>query len=531
MATERKKGRSFNLSFLRTGFLFHFFITCIILVLVLFFADRIPYSYKKEFYVGNRAVLCITSLSAVFLFVSFNRWKSFKKFIETHSDKMISLFTKICFVLQIYFCYNAYFHTGWDAAVINNGASELAGNRFLSDTAYFSQFPNNLLLTCIFSFIKRIDRYIGVLDVREGLMGILCVQCLISSFTGYLLFKILRNLRGYGSAWCAWFCYLILTGTSGWLLIPYSDSFGLFLPVTILYLYQQMPHAKHAGWKWAATGALSAFGYCIKPQIFLVFIAIILVECFYRKQEKEELPCKRKFLYAFAGLFVALTFSQLLSMDIKKQLDQEQAFGITHYAMMGANPVNNGGYLYSDVMFSSSFATKSERSAANMEVFGQRLQDMGIPGTAMHCAKKLLTDYGDGTFAWEYEGNFFLTIYEPKNEALSPLLRNMVWGGGRLNLLYETIKQGVWLFILSASLGLLAYRSADNKVLLTIAWSMVILTLFELLFEARARYLYLYVPFYIIAGILGAAKIREVAGSIITPGITGKFNKNVRREI
>lgn len=490
----------------------------IILLLLLFGSGRMDYSYKRFFALKNGVLICIGFLAAALLFVCFSRWKDFWANQEKHSDKAVSTLTKVFFLFQIYICFNAYFYTGWDAAVINNGALELALNHSLSDIAYFSRYTNNLLLVSIFSMIKKVDMFCGILDVKDGIMCILCVQCLISSVTGYLVYKIVCSLSGYRCAWAAWFCYLILVGSSGWLLIPYSDSFGLFFPTMILYLYQQLQNRKYTAWKWLAIGALSGMGYHIKPQIFIVFIAIVVVEYARFKTEiaDEEHSGKSGILYALAGLLLTMLLCHVLISDIKEPLDSEKNFGMTHYAMMGLNSVNNGGYLSSDVEFSDSFATKSERTAANVEVIGQRLREMGVSGLKTHLAKKLLTNYGDGTFAWKNEGNFFLNVYEQKNRFFSPLLRNIIWGDGKMNLWSETVRQMVWVCILAASLGLIGYRKSADNVLLAVSWTIVGLTLFELIFEARARYLYIYVPFYIISGVLGAVKIPRKNGQKIT---------------
>lgn len=507
-----KEQHKHHFLFRPVGLYIHFFLTTVILILLLFFSDRTPYSYKRLFPLKNGTLLLIGALAAAVFSLCVGRRKAVLTLLETYSDKAVAALSKIFFFLQLYFCFSAYFATGWDVAVIQNGAYELALGQPLSDVAYFSRYPNNLFMTSVFSWLIKLDRCLGILDVQEGIMCILCVQCLLSSVTGFLLFKLVRSFAGYGSAWGTWLCYFVLVGTSGWLLIPYSDSVALFFPTAILYLYMKLKNSKHVPWKWGAIGALSFLGYRIKPQVIIVFIAIVIVECTRRRTKSEggKRQCVSCILCVLAGLLLSTLLYHAATFRISEQLDHEKAFGFTHFAMMGLNDTNNGGYLTDDVKFSSSFATRSERTEANMEVIRQRLQEMGISGLWTHLTKKLLTNYGDGTFAWENEGNFYFKIYEPKNGFLSPLLRNLIWGGGKMNLLSETIRQTVWLCVLAASLGLIFRRKTEDSLLSVVSWSIVGLTLFELLFEARARYLYLYVPFYLIAAAAGAAEIADL---------------------
>ena len=481
-------------------------IMAFILILLLFFAGKAEYSYKHFFLLGNGTLLCTVMLAAGILAAGCGKCRNLRKVLEEHSGKAIRILTVLFVFVQIYICYNAYFYTGWDVAVLLSEAFRVAEGQPLTALEYFSSYPNNILLLRIFSLIRKIDLSVGILDVQQGIMGILCVQCLLSGLNGYFLFQILRGYTIAG-AWAGWFCYLVLVGTSGWILIPYSDSWGLIFPMAILYLYVELQNGKHTKMKWGLLGVLSCFGYHIKPQIFIVFIAITLVELFRRKSGK---PIYQwGILYALAGILLSTVLYSWLVSDLTGQLDREKAFGMSHYAMMGLNQQNNGGYLESDVEFSRSFPTKEERSRANREVVGQRLGEMGIQGLGSHLVRKIMTNYGDGTFAWRCEGTFFSGIYELKNALFSPALRNIMWGDSLANAVNETFRQGIWLWVTASSLGLVGYRKKADLSLSVILLTIIGTILFGLLFEARARYVYIYVPFFIVTAVLGFRKTVE----------------------
>ena len=66
----------------------------------------------------------------------------------------------------------------------------------------------------------------------------------------------------------------------------------------------------------------------------------------------------------------------------------------------------------------------------------------------------------------------------------------------------------LWLTILV--LGIIAtIRSEKDPLLAIVMLSLIGLTVFELLFEARARYLYTYAPLYILLASAGTQKICE----------------------
>ncbi len=507
-------------------------IMCFIIVLLLFCTRWVDYSYQRLFLTGNIPLLCCGALVGAGVVLWRRKCGRIGRILEKYSQKAIRSLTVLLIPIQIYVCYNAYFYTEWDVAMLIRNAFAVAEGEPLMSTLYFSSYPNNLLLMIVFSIIRKADLYFGVLDVQQGIMGILCVQCFLSALTGYLLFQVVRKLAGCFGAWCGWFSYLVLVGSSGWLMIPYSDSVGLFFPAALLYLYMKLQNGKCIRLKWIGLGVLSCLGYHVKPQILIVFIAIVIVEVFTPKPKTAEgelmKPTPGKpvlsgkgrtgklgLLYALAGIVLASLLYSCLVRDITRQLDQEKAFGFTHFIMMGLNDANNGAYLEADVEFSRSFATKAERTEANLQVIGQRLKEMRLGGLGTHVVRKLLTNYGDGTFAWKMEGNFLHQVYEPKNKFISPVLRNIIWGDGKANALNETVKQGVWLCVLAASLGMIGYRKKADSAVAAVLLAVIGLTVFEVLFEARARYLYIYVPFYIVTGVLGAKEMVRRACTVV----------------
>jgi len=518
---------------------------CFVLILLLFCSKLTDYSYKRSFLAGNILLLGGGIVAAACLVLFRKKCGRILGKMCRDSTSTIRKLTLFLIPVQIYICYNAYFYTEWDVAMIIRETFCVVEGKPLTSVPYFSIYPNNILLLAVFSLIKKVDLYFGILDVQEGIMGIVCVQCVVSGVTGYMLFQILKELAGEWGAWLGWICYLVLVGSSGWLMIPYSDSMGLFFPTALLFLYGKIRSGKYVRLNCLGVGTLAFLGYHIKPQILITFIAMTAVELFLHRtcigenmqesgdlrkskagagfseaieggqgkkggierQRKEIRLLGRGIWYVLAGGLLAAVLNGFLVRDIARQLDGEKAFGPAHFVMMGLNTEKNGAYLESDVNFSQSFATKAERTRGNLEVIGQRLNDMGGPGLGMHCVRKLLTNYGDGTFAWRQEGNFFSYIYEQKNQFISPALRNIIWGDGAANAVNETLKHGIWLCLLAASLGALGYRKQANPALCLVLLAIMGLTLFGLIFEARARYLYIYVPFYIISGVLGARKI------------------------
>ena len=127
--------------------------------------------------------------------------------------------------------------------------------------------------------------------------------------------------------------------------------------------------------------------------------------------------------------------------------------------------------------------------------------------------KKALSIFNDGTFAWGFEGGFYREVF-PTDNKLSLFLRSFVYNGdyemevGNHYHIIKTTQQTIWtacllLMVIKAILS----RKNDKDDYSVMYLSLLGLFLFEMLFEARARYLYTYVPIFIMVGSLGLSDL------------------------
>lgn len=217
-----------------------------------------------------------------------------------------------------------------------------------------------------------------------------------------------------------------------------------------------------------------------------------------------------------AVMWVAGLDKAVLGMN-KTELDDEKAMTMTHYFMMGLNEESDGVYSEEDVNFSRSFENKAERKKGNMEVIKQRFQKMGIGGYIRHLAKKNIANYNDGTFAWCREGSFFVEMPE-KASSVATFLRRFYWwdqaGDENLYQVFASIEQTVWYFVLLCIVCCIVPEKKENDAENLIALILIGVSLFLLLFECRARYLYIFSPLYVVLAGIGLNKASELYGRI-----------------
>ncbi|WP_300766249.1 hypothetical protein [uncultured Acetatifactor sp.] len=416
-------------------------------------------------------------------------------------------------LVQIFAIHNYYFKTDWDVSTIIRAAMDAADHKSMEPyELYFSQYPNNLFILFCYSIIIKMANFIGLRSYSY--FCILVFQCMLCWLSGYLLFQIVNILeRSYRKAVFAYAIWVLLIGISPWISIPYSDTMALVFPLLIFWIYLQNGRGKpFLFWKWFFIMFFSVIGYRLKPQVLILAISIGLICIFLSFHLKSVRGQMKKTYIPVIGLMMGLLASAVVnraaigSLDI--EVDAEKAFGMTHYAMMGMNPDAKGVWAKEDVEFSASFETAEERSHMNMEKLKERLDAMGAKGVLRQLCYKTLTNYNDGTFCWGGEGSFYAELRGEKTIYFSALLRKIYYNRkymGEFYPLWSNFAQSIWMAVLVLSLASVASKKEEVH---TIMLSIVGITVFELIFEARARYLFIYVPFYIILAVRGASVLK-----------------------
>lgn len=416
-------------------------------------------------------------------------------------------------LIQCFAASRYYFYTDWDVeTIVECALSGLTGADVSHHSNYFSMYQNNLVLVTLFSWVAKLAAAVGMAE--HAYFALIVFQCLISWGTGVLLCLLVRRIAGSDFAAAAsCLLYALLVGLSPWVSIPYSDAVALFFPTAILAVCVLMRRGGMAGLaRLFLLAFLSYFGYRIKPQVIFVPLAIALMEAAGALARRAVRPGKGavKRTAAFAsGILSALLLCNAMAADVDIAIDRDKSFGPAHFLMMGMNTETFGAYYQRDVSSSWRMETQAERTAENLRVAAERIGEMGPVGFAQQMIRKTLTNYNDGTFCWGYEGIFFREILPEPDGVLAPLLRHLYYGPdngytggyGRTFALWQNMAQAVWMLVLALTLCC-ALVKRDER-LCVVMLTLIALTVFEALFEARARYLYAFAPLYILLAACG----------------------------
>ena len=470
--------------------------------------DKIKYANKRVGLIESNAILLFIGaiiLTLVYILASK---------VATGGVKSVIVFGIIFVVMQSFIIENYYFITRWDVAHVFHTAEAVALQHFdylSKEVLYFSFFPNNLLLAYLFSCIIKIANLFGF---NSNYFSLICFQCLCSGIIGVIVYLIIIDLsnNNKNQAFFAFIVYILLIGLSPWISVPYSDSVGLIFPALLLYVYikaiRSKPEDKKTVFKWMLIGFITLVALRIKPQSCIIGISILLIELLSVKY-KEFQRLGSQFLCFAIGMCIASALSTVAIESMGIERDDERTIGVTHFLMMGLNEKTNGAFYYNDSVYSGKILNKKKRAHENLRIAINRVRTYKAYGLFKHLCKKTLTNFNDGTYCWGGEGQFYDGVLPANNNnKISVFLRNVYYNKhleGKYYKIWSDFVQSIWIAILG--LSVLMSFVKRNKVFMCISLSLFGLWLFEILFEARARYLFSNVPIFIIAGSFGMEMI------------------------
>lgn len=491
------------------------------IVILLLFYSHVWYPFKAGCPVSNKILLIPVMLLSAGAVV----WLRRQGWQDKTFDRLVAISVPGLFLLQIFLFYQIFFESGWDANVVTEAARAIVARdtESLQDVSgwYFSHYPNNLLLTLIISLLLRINGALGLFAGDYELMSVVLVNSALSLGTAVLVYRTLVLLgTGRRAAFLGYGWTVLLLAFSPWNVIVYSDALGLLFPLAVLYLglRRDIPPLL----QWPLIAAVAYLGYQIKPTVFIVLIALVgvrLLEALYRLARGQRIVWAQVRRRGVALLLAAVTLVVIhgaLNQAYRAAglvIDENQRYSLYHFLMMGQNDVSNGGYYEGDVGFSTSFPGYEERKEADKAVALQRIQSRGLTGQLVFTARKVLSDYNDGTFAWSMEGDFYRDI-KPEPSAAAGPLRDFFYSTGQYYPIFQTAVQGLWwgtllLVLVSAAAALydLDGKNQCSQAYLVVLVSLIGVTLYDAIFETRARYLYIYVPFYILCAVLALQRM------------------------
>ena len=423
------------------------------------------------------------------------------------------------------------FYLPWDVDVVAGSAMQFADAEPLGYQYYYSIYTNNIPIVYILGKIMRTARESGYsLTLPFVWVQVGCVLTTISVF--FLAMTVKRVTKNLWAVIVSFLAGVALIGLSAWVIAPYTDVYGLPFPILCLYFFVCHRQSKKTIGKvlfLAASVLAVGIGGMLKPNLYLLFIALFMTELLCVLGD-----AKKNILYLAATLLlIALTFfgTKLYTKGMPEKMglvmnDNLEA-GVPEYFFMGQNPDTTGSYSEVDVYMYGEFqdVPRKERDKIIWGRAVDRMKDKGALGLADFWLNKMTMTFNDGSFGWLCEV-WIEKHYEPvvsSNKPIMDFLRSIYWFGPRTPK-YGACCQIIWFALLIGLPGNLLYwwkkkkegreepKSADYAIFGMMMISFLGVFFYQMLFEARARYLYVFLPMIIVFAVAGLSRYAKIAG-------------------
>lgn len=146
-----------------------------------------------------------------------------------------------------------------------------------------------------------------------------------------------------------------------------------------------------------------------------------------------------------------------------------------------------------------------------MNAVYDRLKEMNATEYLNFTWQKAAKNYLNGTFGWGMDEGFYTEIY-PSRGKICDVLRTWYYGYEEAAQYHMLILQFVWIItLILVPFSVFVRRKLSDQEQVTIL-SVIGLMLYLQIFEAHARYIFVFVPFFLILAACGAANIRGFMG-------------------
>lgn len=370
-----------------------------------------------------------------------------------------------------------------DGAEIENEAHYMLNYGRFSGERYFLVYPNNINPTIILYFIYRIARFLNLSEVL--ILHIFCF--LITTITIFLIFKTAGKLFDKQKQTLVLLLTLLYIPFQMYSLFYYSDTFMVILVSLIIYILIPSDgsfifRSKHI----IAVSIIIAFGWNLRSNIIIVLPALIVYLLFFKWY-------KKIFLLIISFLISFIIFGK--SFDILWAYygffkDEGYKFPMLHWVMMGLS-IQGGSYNWQDFQytylsqnkFADDFSLLFNRLThrplfLNLVVFVLKIRGNWSDGTINYTNGTRALREGDG-FLWQlfYGSNNSIFIYSSQ-------------------MLYA---------IIIFSMVYYMYKKRKEYITSMFLFQIIIfgVFLFHLIWEAKPRYVYAWMPIIFILATRG----------------------------
>lgn len=404
--------------------------------------------------------------------------------------------------------------TDWDIWVIHAEARNIAASPFparMQNAEYYYRFPNNAALLALFTGWYRLWLLIGGPGVDLNLAASLLAVLFLWA-AQLLFYHAVRVFLGPAQGLFAAVVWVLVLPFYGYASTPYSDTMslpfctGMLLCLALLWRDKRPLWAVGAGLCAGAAFQLKGT-YAVLIVAALIWLALAALGGVRRKLTAllAFVVCCFGFSAAFHAFYVQSGIWGTFSAEYEKQ---EWQVPTTHWLMMAQNP--DGPWVEEDYNFTYGLQqgkfTYQARTAICLQMCLDRIASRSPLENLLFTNRKVVETWKDGTFqVRQYDRDTYYWPNTPVREFFNPgtrLYQLFYYGSNALHFAFL-------ICLAAGAIGRLLRRGTLAVDGIFFAHLCVFgMFLLELVWEWRSRYLFGYLPFFILGVPAGLEALR-----------------------
>lgn len=358
------------------------------------------------------------------------------------------------------------------------------GQTNASQIWYFYTFPFNLHATTLFRIIYKITHYWRFVILTESLFTL--SACILTSFSVYnITHSRFVSITTFTIATLL-LCVNLRSAT------PHTNCSAMLCHTAAFFLYTTNIRKKI---KYPLIVFFIAIGAWLKITSLIIIISIIIIELTYNYKSLYHYKNIIINISCAIVLLILLRVLPILSYNFYNFTPEpNKELRMSWFFYFGQNTLSYGttsDESKQDWKYAGQFTTLKERDKALWKGGFSRISERGISGNIKFYIKKLIVSYRDALFVnqeYQIEENDY-------NKKIQTPLGQIMLSHGRFFQFYAGLNQTLWNTIL---LLLLASPLFLKKNTYVVSLIFIGMNLYILLFENRACYVYMFVPYMII---------------------------------
>lgn len=398
-------------------------------------------------------------------------------------------------------------------------------NRMISENnltitgAYFSKYTNQIpLLIFTYGFTK-IGSIFGTTNVL--LIGTI-FNALFIAITGYFIYLIGKELHSPKTGLLS--LIFMMINPIFYLYTSYFYTDTLCMPFAVIGLYLIIKCFKtDKPLNKILLGILSGFFFFVGLKVRIVVAILLIAVLAYILINPKVLHKLKIYLALFIGLFIGVIGFKITYNYFEIDLDENAAFPITHWIMMGLNEEHTGGYNSIDHDLTYNEPTYEAKKEANIEEIKARISDLGPIGLIKLEGMKIARTFSSGNYG----------VYAKLNNTADGTgLYEYLGGYGNTNILMkyslQILKTYISFMILLGAYPIFRKKEIEYKEDTIIYIALFGAILFYIIWESAQRYSLSFLPWMIIPLGLIYSKLEEKENITETKESKGKIINTIK---